>query len=92
VTSVYLDNRTKEPLYLDRLNTPVPHLALFRDEDGDFWTQSITGVWQRNPDEPAKVTLEPGAPKEAPDASRVAAPRQKGPTNLMVRTIGRLLD
>jgi hypothetical protein len=91
VTTVRLDNRTKEPLYLDRLNAPVPHLALFRDEDGDFWTQSISGVWQRSHEDSAKVVLEPGPPKEAKGAKRVAEPRKKGSANLALRAIKSLL-
>jgi hypothetical protein len=91
VTTVFLENRADAPLLLEHLNTPLPFLELYRDGEGDFWTQSIDGVWQRAPAQGIKVTLAKGAPARAQNARKVMGPRRRGQANMMVRAFKSLL-
>jgi hypothetical protein len=89
ITPVLLRNRARQALLLERLNLPVPNLALYWDGNGGLWTQSV--VVERQPDgKLAQVRLEEGPPAEVPAAEEVSPARQAGNRSVL-RALGALL-
>ncbi|ATI03687.1 MAG: hypothetical protein ACJA2Y_001171 [Cycloclasticus pugetii] len=53
---IRIKNESNEQLNLDKVSVPAPHLALYVDEVGHFWTRRITMV--REQDEQATLTID----------------------------------
>lgn len=90
LTRVHLRNRADDDLLLERLNLPVPHLALFAGDGGRLWTQTVR-VDRGSDGKLAEVRIEDEAPPEAAGARRLAAPRLEMPRNVFSRALGALL-
>ena len=90
VTLVRLRNQADDDLLLERLNLPVPNLALFADARGDLWTQSVS-VERGSDGELAEVRIEADPPAAAAGAERLAEPRGAVARNVFSRALGALL-
>jgi hypothetical protein len=90
ITELRLINDGHDALRIERVKVPVPHLGVFRSEDGVFWTERVD--LHRKPDE-AQATIEivPGAPAIAGATTRIAEPRETGTPSILVRALGALL-
>lgn len=86
VTRVRLTNRASDPLQLERLNLPVPNLALFADAEARLWTQALSV--ERDADgKLAKVRIEDRPPAEAEAAERLSEPREARSKNVFSRAL-----
>ena len=74
VTQLHLENRTGENVDLERIALPVVNLSLHEDENGGFWTQSVS-VRLTAGGTTAEVDLGKGPPLEAGETRLVAEPR-----------------
>jgi hypothetical protein len=78
VTEARIDNRTDEPLVLDFLRIPAPHLSLWAGDGGRLFTEPIL-LEQEEVGEAALLDIESRRPAEAAGAERLAAPRSAPP-------------
>lgn len=86
-TEVRVANRGGDPLHIERVQLPLPHLPLGLAADGRLWTPPVTVI--RTGDEPdAEVRT------EAPPSgwSAFAPARLKGTPSIVVRALGALLS
>lgn len=90
LTEVRLRNRAKDDLVLERINLPVPNLALFADVEHRLWTQSVSV--ERDADgKLAEVRIGAGPPAQVASAERVSGPRQEGAQSVFSRALEALL-
>lgn len=74
VTPLDIANGTDEPLTIERISVPLRSLTLFRDAEGQLWTESV----RLEPDRGAglaDVTRSGAAPAQARGAEKIAEPR-----------------
>lgn len=90
VTRVRLRNHAGDDLLLERLNLPVPNLALFCGGGGRLWTQTVS-VERGADGKLAEVRIEEDPPAEAEAAERLAEPRVAMARNVFSRALGALL-
>ncbi len=90
ITPIKIRNRSKTSLLLERVKLPIQYLALYR-ANNDLWTQTITLAREQNTDN-ATLQIRKGAPVEAGEAERLAAPNLKAESNLVVRAFSRLFS
>lgn len=83
-TIVHVKNRADDVLRVDRLNVPVRHLSLFAADDRSLWTERVT-LTRDEDGGLAAMRIGSGAPPEALGAVRVAEPRDRSETNVVVR-------
>ena len=87
ISAVRIRNRSEAPLPLERINLPVPRLALFRAESGQLWTQDLLLV-RRGATDFAELRLSSGPPRHLGESAEpVSAPRHES-TNSIVRAFG----
>ncbi len=85
-----MNNRAPKLLAVDELRIPLPHIALYADDRGRLWTQSI--VLERTSDgDLAEMRVLDDPPREARGARRVAEPRYVAERSSIVRIFGKLL-
>jgi hypothetical protein len=75
LTPLTVQNRTAEPLALERIQLPVPHLSLYVTVDDAIWTDPVT-MTHRTKGEGAAVQVREGPPSERPAAESIQAPRE----------------
>jgi hypothetical protein len=83
-TPIQVENRAADPLTVERIQLPAPHLALYETDDHALWTQAIDFVHAT--DEGADVNVRPGVPDEAGTAARVRDPREENASGLAMST------
>ncbi|ACY14655.1 hypothetical protein [Haliangium ochraceum] len=74
VTSVGVDNRSSQPLRLDMIKLPVPHLGLYVADDG--WLRTSDVSLTHNDTELQPMRVRAGAPRQAERAALLEEPRQ----------------
>lgn len=84
-------NEDDDRLVLERLKVPVPHLGVFRAEDGSHWTHSLSIVRSRGRDD-ATVAVGESAPAIAGAVEAVAEARRRGTPGMLVRAFDALLS
>jgi hypothetical protein len=91
VTPVHIENRGDDTLLLERVNLPIPRLALYLgDEAAPLWTQPVH-LERSEKSGLADVRLENGPPEEAGDAAtELASPRQNGERHFVSRAFNAL--
>jgi len=90
LTEVRFHNQGVDPLTIDRVQIPLPHLTLYRDASGTLWTNTVTVT--RSADRPeADVQVAAAPPLATDDPVQVAPPRAGGTPSLVVRALGALL-
>lgn len=89
VCPLTLANRSDDELPVEKIALRVIHLGLFCQEGG-FWTDE-TRVRYRGVEEGSDIEVAGGRPPEAPEAVRVAEPREEPPSRkFYARTFARL--
>lgn len=84
VTQMRLENRTPENVKLERLTLPAPNLALYVDDNGHFWSQSVT-IKVTDGGNSAEVDLGKGPPAEAVGSRIISEPRARAHRNIFLR-------
>lgn len=74
VTPLEIANGSDEPLLVERISVPLRSLTLFRDQEGQLWTESVRLEHDRGAGL-ADVTRSGAAPLQAHGAEKVADPR-----------------
>ena len=88
-TRVQILNQASTALPLRALKLPAPHLALYRTDAGQLWTQDL--IFERTGDDTlASVRLRDRRPAMAPSAERVSDPRARSLNNSMIRAFSAL--
>lgn len=85
LTPLQVRNRGAEPLSLERVQLPAPHLALYESDDGGLWTDAVTMI-RREGETGADIRIAGGAPSDASDATRVQEPRESSKHGLITST------
>jgi hypothetical protein len=88
-TAVRVSNEHGEPLQVERLALPLPQMSVFRDAQGQLWTEAASVPYAGVGTGPARI--ESAAPREAGPVSLVSRPRQDRQTNLLARAISAAL-
>ena len=88
VTKLTVVNRTDDLFIFDRVNIPIPCLALYCDTDGVMWTEDVTVVHDRA--QLASIQLSQRPPSMAPDATRISTARRPAPKSILVRAVQQL--
>jgi len=81
-------NGAATDLRVEKLSLRVAHLSLFA-RGGELWSDECRVSWQGEGEE-SRVDVSGQSPAEAPNAERVAAPRNPVQRGLRARTFGRL--
>ncbi|WP_339669551.1 hypothetical protein [Dasania marina] len=89
VTPVFIHNKQKNSLLIERLNVPVPLLSLYHHSERGLWTEKVN---MSREDEGDKVTLvlEKQAPSEILGASLLVGPRIASERHTLIRSLGSL--
>lgn len=91
ILPLVVHNRAAQILLLERVNVPVPQLALFADAGGQLWTNEV-GLERTEDGHFASLRLGSGAPAEARGASPVAGPREAPPRKTAIRAFSALFQ
>lgn len=92
ITPLVIENKAADPLRFERVQVPVPQLALYLDGHGDLWTNAVRLTRETSGDL-AAVAVESGAPSAAKGRSeRLAEPRVTSGVGNVVRAFSRLLQ
>lgn len=89
ITPVFIHNKQKEAIVIERLSVPVPLLGLYQDSDHQLWTNTLK-VTRKEDSDMVELLLEKTPPIEAKDASAVSPPRVISEKNILIRTISNL--
>ena len=85
VTPLKVRNQAAEPLELERVQLPAPHLALYATPDDALWTDAVT-MTHRTEREGAHVQVQEGAPADVDRADRIQEPREQSRSGLITST------
>lgn len=89
VTPVEIRNQSHVPLLIDKLNLPVPYLALYRDAHR-HWTSQVT-ITQTSEQQRGEIHISPGPPHHAKFPVDVAPPRRKLEGGMLHKAMSLLL-
>lgn len=73
ITKTTITNLGDSTLLLERVALPLPSMALFVDDEGTFWTQSLSVAGTH--EGLRRIDIAAGPPDEARGARRIVAPR-----------------
>ncbi|MFB6263506.1 MAG: hypothetical protein ABEL76_07765, partial [Bradymonadaceae bacterium] len=85
VTPATVANSADEPLLLERLQLPTPHLALYRSPENTLWTQAIEMI-RTQAGKGADVSVTRGSPPQISDGTLVQEPRISSKKGLFTST------
>jgi hypothetical protein len=85
-----VNNRATSLLALDEIRVPLPHLALFADDRGRLWTQTVA-LERSSIGDLAEVRMLDDPPRDARGAVRLNEPRLAAERSSIVRIFGKLL-
>ena len=90
MTEARIENHTDEPLVLEYLRIPAPHLSLYSDREGRLWTETIR-LERTEAGEHALLEVVAGRPASAgPDAEeRLGEARLAAPARSAIRSFQR---
>ncbi|MFT4562631.1 MAG: hypothetical protein ACI9BW_002377 [Gammaproteobacteria bacterium] len=91
VTSVRIDNQGADPLVLERIALPAPHLKLFMTPGGALWTQDISYTRQ-TADDLAELVFEKIPLRHAPDSELVCEARVRAENRTLFRAFGAMFN
>lgn len=89
ITPVFIHNKQKLPLLIDRLNVPVQLLSLYQHEERGLWTEAVN-VTREEDDDKVELVLKKQAPSEVLGAELVAAPRIANKGHTLIRSLSSL--
>ena len=85
LTPLTVENRTAEPLALERIQLPVPHLSVYGTPDDVLWTDPVR-MTHRSVDEGAAIDIQEGPPPDRAGADRLQDPREERKHGLFTST------
>lgn len=85
LTPLRVQNRAPEPLALERVQLPTPHLSLYVTPDHAVWTERVT-MTHRETGQGASIQIKDGAPKDIDDAEQIQDPRETSKRGLITST------
>jgi hypothetical protein len=85
LTPLTVRNQTAEPLALERVQLPAPHLSLYETDAAALWTDPVT-MTHRTKGEGAAVQVREGPPAAHPAAEPIQAPREAARHGLFTST------
>jgi hypothetical protein len=85
LTPLKVRNTATEPLSLERVQLPAPHLSLYATPDDALWTEAVT-MTHREKDVGATVQIRDGPPSDADEAEQMQEPREPSKQNLITST------
>jgi hypothetical protein len=85
VTPLKVRNRADEPLALERVQLPTPHLSLYGTPDDALWSDAVT-MTHRTSGEGAQVQIQEGPPPDVAGAERLQDPREQSRQGLITST------
>jgi hypothetical protein len=88
-TPVRVRNRATEPLLLERMSVPLPHLGLFADDAARLWTSAVELTRERDEAALAKLRVDP-EPPDGVGSKPIAAPRREVGAGGFVRAFSEL--
>lgn len=91
ITPISITNDGQEPLLLDRISIPVPHLSVYAAVDGSLWSESVSLVRSEGV-ELASMRIGKGPPREIKGAKRLSGPREVSEPNILVRAFTTLFS
>lgn len=89
ITPVFIHNKQKEAIIIERLCVPVPLLNLYQDNNHNLWTNTLN-VTRKEDSDMVDLLLEKEPPPEVKNASPVSLPRIISDRNTLIRTISNL--
>ena len=89
VTPVEIKNHSDAPLVIDKVNLPVPNLALYLDGHR-HWTSQVT-ITLTSEQQRGEVHISPGAPPQARFPVDIAPPRRKLEGGMLHKAMSLLL-
>ncbi len=90
LTPVVIENRASDALVVERLNLPVPFLAIYDGTGDTAWSEEVALVRTESGDV-AELDIHEGPPEEAAGAARLSEPRQVAAKGHLFRAFGSLL-
>ena len=84
MTAVNILNNSSAPLYIERLNIPVPYLSLFQTKEGILWTEAVTVINSRS-SALAEFNIDKGPPPQIESEKPVSSPRQDPQKGMLIR-------
>ena len=84
-TAARISNIHGESLQIERLALPLPQMSVFRDEQGQLWTEATTVAYA------APAQIESAPPPEAGQVTLVSRPRKDRQTNVLARALSAAL-
>jgi hypothetical protein len=88
VTVLTVRNEGATPFTLERLKLPVPHLSLYRDGTGRWWTEAVEVAVAGG--QAARLSV--GRPPDVGPLERVVPPRRTGAPNPVLRALDALFS
>lgn len=85
ITPLRIENPAEESLFLERVQLPAEHLALYRTPDNYLWTNAVS-MNRITETEGASVDIKKGPPKDVEGAKRVQEPRKETKSGLFTST------
>lgn len=73
ITPLYIQNKSKHILSLDRATLPLPYLSIYQDCNNHLWTEQVMIVKEGNND--PDITITHGPPRGVPDIKLLTPPR-----------------
>ena len=89
ITRVVINNQDDTKLLVEKLNLPVPYLALYESNDGRLWTPTVTMVPTRDAGM-ATIEVDTAPPKQALESKVLSTPRQRSEKSMVIRAFGAL--
>ena len=89
ITRVVINNQDSTKLLVEKLNLPVPYLALFEGGDGRLWTPTVTMVPTRDAGM-ATIEVDTAPPKQVQETKVLSSPRQQSEKSMVIRAFGAL--
>ncbi len=89
-TAVLVQNHAGTMLSMDRMQVPVPHLALYQSQNGRLWTDDVIFTRTGTDDFASLRTRAKGGRRMREKAVRIAEPRKKPGENIVVRAFSSL--
>lgn len=87
VTPMVLQNRSKEPLLIERIRLPMRYLNLYAAKDNFLWTSKLYLIQRRN--NHTRIRVDRGAPQEMGEHHLVAHAELKMPRYLRMSAFSR---
>lgn len=91
ITSIVIKNRASDALLLERIKLPIPHLSLYRGEDGMNYTEEII-VEREKSGKTVQINLGKRPDKDFPLSHKLIGPRKHLESSFVSRTLSSIFS